>query len=62
MPVKEITLRLPDDMYEALVQMKEETGIAVADLVIMAVLSQMNKTTSTASMPDTDSTLQDCLP
>lgn len=53
---KEITLRMPQDIYEALSRMKEETGISIANLVILAVLNRMSNPTSTAPSSGTGST------
>lgn len=38
MKAKKVTLRMPQDVYEALKEMKRNTGIAIADLVILAIL------------------------
>ncbi|WAW15245.1 ribbon-helix-helix domain-containing protein [Peptostreptococcus equinus] len=34
---KEITLRIPQELYEALTKMSEETGIPIAHIIIFAL-------------------------
>ncbi len=39
--VKKITLRLPDELYEALKKINETTGLAVSDLLIISILNNV---------------------
>ncbi len=38
---KRITLRLPDELYGALKEISEATGLAVSDLLIISILNNV---------------------
>ena len=48
---KEITLRMPCELYEALQGMSAEVGIPVSHLVLIAVWAFKMRTTSTSFQP-----------
>ena len=53
---KQITLRMPKELHEALKKMSDETGITVSNLVVFAILHRMSNQTSTESSSDRCST------
>ena len=44
---KQITLRLPEKMYEALKQETERTGISVHELIVFAINEFLDKSSHT---------------
>lgn len=40
---KQITLRIPENIYEALQDLSDKTGFSVKDLILLAVLHSSHK-------------------
>jgi len=56
---KTISVRLPDDLYEILIEFKKQHGVSIADVVITGILSQVQpaKIKPCYPMADTEKTL-----